>query len=344
MKKHHWLALGAAGAAFWYWQRIRIKRWKNFEGRTVLITGGSRGLGFVLAHEFLCAGAQVALLARDRDELEEAKRRLESGHESSPKIEILVCDLRERDAVRSAVEHLVKQWGRLDVLVNNAGIVQVGPQETMTWDDYQKAIDIHLWGPLAAIQSCVPYMRRQGEGRIVNITSVGARVSVPHLVPYCVSKFALDGLSEGLHAELAKDGIGVTTVVPGLMRTGSPSRASFKGRYRLEYAWFALSDSSPLLSIHARRAARSIVRATRQAKTDLILSFPAQILTVLHGLFPGVVADALSVVNRWLPSPGPNLGSHRGSESLSVLTPSTLTKASDRAAAEYNQFSQTIQD
>src|SRR5256714_1298474 len=125
------------------------------------------------------------------------------------------------------------------------------------------ALAVHLWGPLYAMRAVVPQMRRQGGGRIVNIASIGGKIAVPHLTPYSASKFALVGLSDGMRAELAKDNILVTTVCPGLMRTGSPPNAHFKGRHRAEFTWFVLGDSLPLASIDARRAARHIITACR---------------------------------------------------------------------------------
>src|SRR5262249_29078614 len=144
--------------------------------------------------------------------------------------------------------------------VNNAGIIQVGPMETMTLADYQEAMRVHYWGPLYTALAVLPQMKQRRAGRIVNITSIGGKVAVPHLLPYVGSKFALVGLSEGLRAELMKDGILVTTVVPGLMRTGSPRNAFFKGQNEAEYAWFKIGDSIPVLTTSAERAARRIVR------------------------------------------------------------------------------------
>jgi hypothetical protein len=182
-------------------------------------------------------------------------------------------------------------------------------------------------------------MRRRGEGRIVNITSIGGKISVPHLLPYSASKFALVGFSEGLRAELARDGVVVTTVCPGLMRTGSPRHALFKGRHRAEYAWFSLSDASRLSSISAEGAARRIVAACTRGEAEAILSPQAKAAALFHGLFPGVTADILAVVNRLLPGPGGiGTAAARGRESQSALSPSWLTALGDEAAARNNEI------
>src|SRR5262249_9500692 len=145
---------------------------------------------------------------------------------------------------------------------------------------------------------------QRGEGRIVNIASIGGELSVPHLLPYSASKFALVGLSSGLRAELAKDGIIVTTVCPGLMRTGSPWNATFKGQHRIEYAWFSVSDALPVVSLSADRAARQIVAACKRGDAEVILSLPAQLAVLFYGLFPGLTSDLFGLINRFLPGPG----------------------------------------
>jgi short-subunit dehydrogenase len=182
-------------------------------------------------------------------------------------------------------------------------------------------------------------MRARREGRIVNISSVGGKISVPHLLPYCASKFALTGLSEGLHAELARDNVLVTTVCPGLMRTGSPRNAQFKGKHRAEYAWFSIADSTPVLSTSADNAARKIVDACRRGDAELIFPALTRLAVSFDGLFPGVTAEILGQVNRTLPDAG-GVGTERvrGAESQSRVSPSPLTALGDRAAARNNEL------
>ena len=182
-------------------------------------------------------------------------------------------------------------------------------------------------------------MRRRRNGRIVNISSIGGKLSIPHLLPYSCSKFALTGLSEGLRAELAKDGIVVTTVCPGLMRTGSSRHAYFKGKHRAEHAWFSISYALPVISMNAERAARQILDACRQGKAELILTLPAQIAVMLHSLLPGSTVDLLGVINRFLPKPG-GIEKQRltGQESSSTVSPSLLTALNERAARKHNQL------
>src|SRR5581483_5724484 len=152
----------------------------------------------------------------------------------------------------------------VDILVNNASIIQVAPVEALGPREFQHAMAVNFWGVVHPTLAGLPRMRARRRGRIVTITSIGGKVSVPHLLPYGAAKFAAVGFSEGLRAELARDGISVTTIVPGLMRTGSILNAVFKGPHRAEFAAFSVLGSLPLVSMDAERAARQIVAATRR--------------------------------------------------------------------------------
>jgi short-subunit dehydrogenase len=208
----------------------------------------------------------------------------------------------------------------------------------MTLADFREAMEIHFWAPLHTIMAVLPYMRQRGGGRIANIASIGGLISVPHLVPYSASKFALVGLSRGLRAELRKDNIAVTTVCPGLMRTGSPRQGYFKGQHRAEYAWFNVSDSQPLTAINAERAARQIISAVRHGEAELIITTQAKIAAKLDALFPEFSSGILEFANRMLPGPG-GIGTEarRGSESQSRASTNPLTAMGEAAAREYNE-------
>jgi NAD(P)-dependent dehydrogenase (short-subunit alcohol dehydrogenase family) len=243
--------------------------------------------------------------------------------------------------VRQLVRTAVDWFGRVDVLVNMAGVIDVGPFDTMTNEDFQRALATHFWGPLWAIRAVAPEMKKVGGGRIVNVSSIGGLVGVPHLAPYVASKFALTGLSEVVRAELAKDRIYVTGVYPGLMRTGSARHAIFKGRHREEHAWFSIGAALPVLTMSAPRAARRIVRAVQRGEVHVVLGLPAKLLVLAHALAPGLVARVSSLVNRLMPSTRnvalPNKGK-TGAECESKLSPSLLTILADRAAVQNNEL------
>jgi NAD(P)-dependent dehydrogenase (short-subunit alcohol dehydrogenase family) len=314
----------------------RARRAIDFAGRVVVITGGSRGLGLVLARRFAAEGAHLCLLARNEMQLARAREQLAG---SPGTILTISCDIRRRSDVRAAVDTILERWSAVDVLVNNAGVIQVGPLEHMTRADFENAMATHFWGPLHLMFELVPSMRRRGFGRIVNITSIGGRIAVPHLAPYCASKFALVGLSDAVRSELAQYGIRVTTVTPGLMRTGSPINVDVKGKHQAEYAWFVILDSLPGLSTSAENAARQIITACRYGDPELTITLPARLAMVANSLAPALVARAMEITNRMLPGPNGADGdrSKRGKESESVWAPSVATVLTDRAAVANNE-------
>jgi short-subunit dehydrogenase len=207
----------------------------------------------------------------------------------------------------------------------------------MTMEDFEEAMDIHFWAPLYATLAVLPEMKRRGWGRIVNISSIAGKVAIPHLVPYSASKFALAGLSDGLRAELAQDGILVTTVCPGLMRTGSPRNAWFKGNHEAEYAWFVVGDSLPGLSVNAERAARKVVEACRRGSAELVIGTQAKLAALTRALSPGLLEGVLAYMNRLLPQDS-STDRYRGSESETPLTRSWVTELTRRAAQRNNEL------
>jgi NAD(P)-dependent dehydrogenase (short-subunit alcohol dehydrogenase family) len=325
--------LGAAAAL----RSLRKKqRQYDFQNKVVLITGGSRGLGLVLARQLADEGARIAICARNSEELKRARADL---HSRNAEVLDVVCDLRNQVEVNEMIEAVRSRYGRIDVLINNAGVIQVGPLELQTEEDFREAMNIHFWAPFYTMQAVLPEMRERGEGRIVNIASIGGKIPVPHLVPYCASKFALVGLSSAMRAELIKDNIFVTTVCPGLMRTGSPVNALFKGQNEKEYAWFTIGDSLPITSISAENAASQIIEAAGRGDAELVISIQAQLATKFYGLFPGFTSEINALVNHLLPAPG-GIGKAktRGKESGSWLAPSILTALSDYAAVKNNEL------
>jgi short-subunit dehydrogenase len=266
-------------------------------GAVALITGGSRGLGLTLARQLADKGCHLALLARDERELRLAEEEL------APRTRVLTiaCDVSDRAAVGEAVDRVLAELGRIDILINNASIIQVGPVAALRYHDFRRAMEIDFWGTVHTTLAVLPHLRGRKSGRICNITSIGGKVAVPHLLPYDCAKFATVGFSEGLRAELAGDGILVTTVVPGLMRTGSAENAIVEGQREAEYAWFAAGAATPLSAMSVERAARRIVRAIVAGEAEVTLSWQAKLLRWLHAASPALVMLAMAWVNRLLP-------------------------------------------
>jgi NAD(P)-dependent dehydrogenase (short-subunit alcohol dehydrogenase family) len=331
------IAIGTALGTLVAARRLRARRAVDFDGTTVVIFGGSRGLGLSMAREFSAAGAHVVLAARDEEELVRAAADIEGRGGSATTIK---CDITERDQIDRTIGRIVHDRGGIDVLVNDAGIIQVGPLEHMTVEDFEQAMKVHFWGPLFTILAALPHMREAGAKRIVNISSIGGKISVPHLLPYCASKFALTGLSEGLRTELAGQGFAVTTVCPGLMRTGSTYNATFKGQHRQEFAWFHTSNSIPGVSMSAARAARRIVDACRHGDAEVILTPGAQAAILANAISPSTTARLLVLANYLLPGPD-EFGddrAHTGWQSVSRYVPSMVTRLADRATIENNEL------
>src|ERR1051326_416681 len=316
------LISGAILLVLWLIARfIRTARYPLYD-KVVLITGGSRGLGLVLARHVCAHGGNVAIIARDPDELMRAKTDLVPR---GGKVLMVECDLLDADQIQSAVRKIIDRFGKIDILINNAGVIEVGPIENMTPEDFEQAMRLHFWAPFELISQIVPEMRIWGGGRIVNISSIGGKVAVPHMAPYSASKFALTGLSDALRAEFARDNIHVTTVAPGMMRTGSHVNARFRGRHDNEFAWFASSAGAPLLSMNADRAARKILAACRRGQPSLTLTFAARLQIVANALFPNLTGYAMKLVNRFLPQAIGEEGNTSGSQ-LPRRAPKWLTR------------------
>jgi NAD(P)-dependent dehydrogenase (short-subunit alcohol dehydrogenase family) len=331
------LAAGATlAAAFAARNMVRRSRHFSFADRTVLVAGGSRGMGLVLARQLVDAGARVAILARTAADIEAAERELRAR---GGEVMALPCDVSRAEDVRATVQQVLDRFGAIDVLFNFAGIIQVGPLEAMTRDDFSRAMDVHFWGALNTALEVLPGMRRRGWGRIVNVASLGGKRAVPHMLPYTASKFALVGLSNGLRTELAKDGILVTTIIPSLVRTGSARNAVFKGQHRKEHAWFSVASSLPGGAMSAEHAAAQILRACRDGAGEVLLRNPINIAVALQAFLPGTTQSLLGAVARFLPRMG-GIGqrSAYGYESENRWSPSLLTRLGDSAARRNNEM------
>lgn len=277
-----------------------MSRSNRFAGRTALVTGSSRGLGLLLARELADHGCRIMLCARGADGLAAAEEKL---RRRGADVAVQACDVTSPDTPQLLLDAVHDRFGRLDILVNNAGIIQVGPMTTFEEEDFRKAMEAMFFAPLRLAKAALPDLRA-GAGTLVSISSIGGRIAAPHLLPYAAAKFAHAGFSEGLRAEITQSGVSVTTVFPGLMRTGSHTAARFSGRPGAEYSWFAAAASLPLLSMDAERAARAIVRAAERRRPELVLTPAAKAAVRLKGLAPATTARLLSTAGRLLPTPG----------------------------------------
>jgi short-subunit dehydrogenase len=280
--------------------RARRSRY-SFRDRTVVITGGSRGLGFEIARQLAGEGARLWLVARSPHALQEAADEL---RQTGAFVETIAADIRQESEIDRVVGRLLRAGDTVDVLVNNAGVIEVSPFEHAQVDDFEDSMATHFWAPFHLIRKLLPHIRRHGEGRIVNISSVGGRIGVPHLSAYAAGKFALTGFSETLRAELVKSGIYVTTVTPFLMRTGSYVNVRVRGQHQHEFRWFTAMTATPLTSMQARRAAAQIIGATRSGRASVAPGWQSRLAQTAAAAMPNVVSGISALVDRTaLPQP-----------------------------------------
>ena len=312
-RKKRWaraLALGALGLRFFPSLSY------SFQNRSVVITGSSRGLGLALAEEFLRHGARVVLIARDADELDRAQELLQQR--ASGEVFTIPCDVTQPAELRRAFEQVEGVFGRIDILINNAGSIVIGPLESMERADFQALLDLQVHAVLDGTQAVLPLFRQHGGGRIVNICSIGGKIAVPHMSAYCAAKFALAGLSSVMAAELAPRNVVVTTVFPGLMRVGSQGQAVIKGDHEKEYAWFAVGDVIPGASVSAEYAARTIVSGVRAGDAQVIFPTTSKLAVLGQAAFPELYAFALRTAARFFPE-GQSFEKRTGAESSQWL-------------------------
>lgn len=327
----------AAGAAAWQlWHR---RERYPVRDRVVLVTGSSRGFGLALAERFARAGARVVLTARSAQSLETARNLLiHRGAVAPDHVLAVPCDLREQPEVRSLFRTIQARWAPVEVLVNNAGIMQVGPIESQPVEAYEEALRTNYLAMLYCSLAALPAMLRRREGAIVNIASIGGKVAVPHLLPYSASKFACVGFSQGLRAEVRRKGIRVTTVTPGLLRTGSPIHASFTGAREEEFRWFNLGASLPGLSRDVYQAAGRVLRGAQRGEAEFSITPQAAVAARFAGLFPGATTSLLSLVNSVaLPAPDPNASEPMEGEAVQAKDVRALTGGGRYAARHWNQ-------
>lgn len=308
------LGLIGGGAALWAGRAyLRSRRKIDLAGRAVVVTGASTGLGLLTARIAAERGARLVIAARNEADLEAAADDLRRS--GAPDVLAVPTDVSKRDEAERLIARAIEHHGRIDVLVNDAGIMVVAPVEDMTVGDFERVMATNYWGAVYTCLAAVPHMRRQKFGRICNVVSIGGKVAVPHMLGYTSSKFALSGFSEGLRAEVAKDNIFVTAIYPGTIRTGAHPHVEIKGDPEAEYTWFSLGDTIPGLAASAHRCAEALWDATLHGDPEVVFGLQAKLAVGFHNLLPGWYAELTPVINAALPRPtGDAGGSRRGSE------------------------------
>lgn len=263
-----------------------------------LVAGASRGLGLLIARDLGQRGHRLVICSRTASELKTGADWLRAyGFDVTEQ----VCDVGDVEAVNSLVDRVESEVGPIEVLVCVAGVIQAGPLAAVRRRHFTEAISTMLWGPVNTALAVAEPMQRRGHGRIGVIASVGGLIAAPHLLPYSTAKFGAVGFSRGLRSELAGTGVSVTTVAPGLMRTGSHVRAKFVGDPAKEYAWFAVAATMPLLSADAERSARRIVSGILAGRAVVTITPLAWLAPRVDALLPELTSVVLSATTRLLP-------------------------------------------
>lgn len=279
------------------------------DGAVVLVTGGSRGLGYAIASRFARRPVRLVLAARDRLELATAQDSLleEHPHLRPEDFYLVAADLTDPAECRRLIDEAFARFGRIDVLVNNAGVIEVGPAEVQTLDAFERAMHTHFYATLHTTWHALPHLRQQypipgwnQRAAIINIASIGGKVAVPHLLPYTASKFAVVGFSEGLHAELRKANILVTTVCPGLMRTGGEDHAQFIGKVDEERRWFMFGAKTPGIATTPEHAACRIYSAVAHGCPEITITPQAWLAARFAGLCPNSTQLVAGLANRYV--------------------------------------------
>lgn len=333
MRARDQLALGAVAVAGAMWGGriwLRSRRWMELSGRVVVITGSDSGFGLIQARQVAEQGAIVVLAARNAEALEAAAEAVR--REGAPEAAAIPTDVSDPAEARRLIERVVERFGGIDVLINTAGLMLVGAEPTLTLDDMRRLMAVNFWGAVHTSMAALPHMRRARSGRIANVSSIGGRLALPHMIPYTASKFALAGYTKALRPEALRDGVYVTGIYPAPMRTGGHRHAWFKGDREAEYAWFSLGDVLPVAATSAESAARAAIRGIQGGDPEVIVGLGARLGIALDGLAPNWAAEAIGLLEGAFPAPA-NVGEPalQGREIQSTIANFTNRIVPDRA-------------
>ena len=258
----------------------------SIQGSVTVITGASAGIGRAAAHEFARAGARIVLAARDRDRLEAVAREIETFQ---PEVLAVPTDVTDRAQVGRLIGEARGRFGRIDILICNAGVGLYSPVEEMPEEALRRVFEVNFFGVMACVQEALPSMREQGAGLIQFVSSVIGRRAVPGYSGYCATKFALYALAESLRLELAGTGVLVQTVYPALTATDFSKNAIIRRPSRI---------APRIAPMPPEVVARQMLRAARRGSRDHIVTVGGRALALLNGIVPGFVDEVMVHVLR----------------------------------------------
>ena len=244
----------------------------DFKNRTVLITGASSGIGKQTAIEFAKQGANIILVARRKEKLDEIASQLE-------KFNIITfvcqCDVSDKAQVKEMSKNVLEKFDSIDILVNNAGFAIYGSVKELSIDEIESQMETNYFGMMYCIKNFLPSMLDKKSGHIVNVASVAASFGLPGIASYCASKFAMLGFSEGLKHELHGTGVGVTVVSPIMVRTDFFDHSSFE----------KMPKYSPT-SLSSKTVAKAILKASNSPRLEIIVPSVVRSAVWLKHTFP----------------------------------------------------------
>ncbi|MBT8243602.1 MAG: SDR family NAD(P)-dependent oxidoreductase [Nitrosopumilus sp.] len=229
----------------------------NFKNKVVLITGASSGIGKESAIEFAKLGANIILVARRKDKLEQIENELKKFHVLTL---ICQCDVSKKDQVKEMTQSVFEKFDSIDILVNNAGFAIYGSVSDLSIQDIESQMETNYFGMVYCIKEFLPSMLKKKSGHIVNVASVAASFGLPGIASYCASKFAMLGFSEGLKHELKDTGVGITVVSPIMVRTNFFDHSSFE----------KMPKYSPT-SLNPKTVAKSIIKAANSSRLEIVV-------------------------------------------------------------------------
>ena len=248
----------------------------NFENKVVVITGASSGIGEAAAEQFAKKGANLVLVARRKEKLEQVEKNLSKY---SVKILICVCDVSDKDQVKQMSEKVIETFSKIDILVNNAGFVIYGKVKELSIEDIESQMKTNYFGTIYCTKSFLPHFLEQNYGHIVNVASVGASFGVPGIASYCATKYAMLGFSEGLKHELHNTGVGITVVSPIQVRTNLFNHPSFKN--------FTLKATG--ISLSSETVANAIIKASDSSRLEITVPSFVRIGIWVKQTFPFLI-------------------------------------------------------
>ena len=185
----------------------------SLSGQVALVTGGGTGIGKAIAQAMLAEGAKIIIVGRKEEVLKEAQTELGSG------VEIMVCDVTQEDQVDRVYENIMSNHGRLDILINNAGMAARAKSYEMSYDMWKKVVDVNLNGAFLCARGAMKIMVNQKSGRIINIGSISGQMGRPENAPYTATKFAIEGLTRAFALDGRDHGVAVSVIHPGNVAT-----------------------------------------------------------------------------------------------------------------------------